>query len=318
MKALAEDVKRRLGSSGDAASFDCHGREAVLLELSFTLPRNQASPGSGAFSGWGLCLALDPPDVSTSGAEGARLLALAYGPASNPSLGNLCLSALDSIAPTEEDAFLPGPVTEFAWPRGESIRVRPANTSLSAEIRAGDAGASRALVEREYAVLAGHANRPYWKEAWGRFYRLIFRDAWSRLSGLADALIASWENSGGDAGSGVPAGALAWVQGFQYERDLAGTDFVDPVNAAIQGRGDCDSRALLWALILERADIRSAIMVSREYSHAMGLADIEGDGARFDFGGVRWLVAETTAGVPLGRINAATADPARWIGIALR
>jgi len=72
---------------------------------------------------------------------------------------------------------------------------------------------------------------------------------------------------------------------------------------------------MLWAMILAQANIPSAIMVSRHYSHAMGLADIPGIGARFEAGGVRWLVAETTSNVEIGLIAANKSTVENWIGV---
>jgi hypothetical protein len=95
-----------------------------------------------------------------------------------------------------------------------------------------------------------------------------------------------------------------------------GSDFVNLVSAATEGRGDCDSRALLWAVILEQANIPAAIMVSRDYGHAMGLAGLDGAGARFDLEGKSWLVAETTAIVPLGLIGAGVSETSKWLGVS--
>jgi hypothetical protein len=72
---------------------------------------------------------------------------------------------------------------------------------------------------------------------------------------------------------------------------------------------------MLWAVILEQANIPGAIMVSSEYKHAMGLTDLSGAGARFTMGKTRWLVAETTAPVSLGRIRADVSEISRWMGI---
>jgi hypothetical protein len=94
-----------------------------------------------------------------------------------------------------------------------------------------------------------------------------------------------------------------------------GSDFVNLVSAAAEGKGDCDSRSMLWAIVLAQADIPAAIMVSREYSHAMGLADLAGTGARFDAEGKKWLVAETTAKVSLGLIGKEVSDIESWIGV---
>jgi hypothetical protein len=315
---MAADIQRRLNSSGDMTLFDYHGSQAALLELSLTLPSAPQSPGNPV-SGWGLCLELG---AAADGPARPKLAALVFGPRNNPSLNQLYLSALDSMAPTPEDALRPGPITEFAWPRGELRERALAHSSSRARIASGDADAAGALVEREYAVLAYYAETPLWREAWARFYRFIFRDSWERLEDASRALAAEWlrgsaETPAGSSGSEIPGKALAWVQNFSYERNFDGPDFVNLVSAAVEGRGDCDSRALLWALVLEQADIHAAIMVSREYSHAMGLADLDGAGARFDFAGKRWLVAETTAPVALGQINAQTADPALWLGIEL-
>jgi hypothetical protein len=109
--------------------------------------------------------------------------------------------------------------------------------------------------------------------------------------------------------------ALNWIQGFTYERDLMGSDFVNLISAVQEGRGDCDSRAMLWALILNQADIPAAIMISAELGHAMGLADLPGPGARFETDGKKWLVAETPAAVALGLIAEDYSEIRKWMGI---
>ena len=245
---------------------------------------------------------------------------------------------MDSIAPGSSDRRTPGPVTEFAYPRGERIPVTLAG-KIPAFIREHDAEAAQALVNREFAVLKHYMTTPLWKEAWIRFYRAIYRDSFDRLAEAAFALERAWSTppweaepeapapggpagitrrtgaGGRDWGPELAAKALQWVQSFAYERDLLGSDFVNLVSAAVEGRGDCDSRALLWAIVLEQADIPAAIMISREYSHAMGLADIAGAGARFETGGKRWLVAETTAPVRLGLIGEKSSEISKWIGV---
>jgi hypothetical protein len=95
-----------------------------------------------------------------------------------------------------------------------------------------------------------------------------------------------------------------------------GSDFVNLVSAVREGRGDCDSRAMLWAMILSQANIPSCIMVSGDYSHAMGLADINGTGARFEFEGKKWLVAETTAQIAPGLIRQDISGKANWLGVS--
>jgi hypothetical protein len=310
--ALVEDVQKRLGNRGDASVFTYRDRQAAVLELNF------AQPGRGAqtCSGWGFCTELEKKD----GEPPPFLAALAYGPADTADLGLLAVSALDSIAPAPSDERAPGPMTEFAFPRGASRRVTLANTRAWALFDEIDAEAAQALADREFEVLRRDAEGPKWREAWIRFYRMIYRDAWDRLADAAFALERSWHLDAADDEAGgrdreIAARALAWVQSFAYERNFLGSDFVNPVSAALEGRGDCDSRAILWAVVLGHANIPAAIMVSREYRHAMGLAGLDGPGARFEAEGKSWLVAETTAPVAPGRIAAGNADPQKWIGV---
>jgi hypothetical protein len=72
---------------------------------------------------------------------------------------------------------------------------------------------------------------------------------------------------------------------------------------------------MLWAIILAQADIPTAIMVSREFNHAMGLADLPGTGAHFEAGSKKWLVAETTAKVDIGLIGQDVSNIESWLGV---
>jgi hypothetical protein len=147
-----------------------------------------------------------------------------------------------------------------------------------------------------------------------RFYRAVYRDSWDRLADAAFVLerklnVPPLENRD------LAEQALKWVQGFIYERDLMGSDFVNLISAACEGRGDCDSRAMLWALILNHANIPAGIMISPELGHATGLADLPGSGARFETDGKKWLVAETTAKVALGLIAEDYSEIRKWTGV---
>ncbi|QQO11367.1 hypothetical protein JFL75_10265 [Breznakiella homolactica] len=308
-EALADDIRARLKNRGDMSTFEYRGKKAVFFTLDFS--------GSVPLNGWGLCVELD----GEQGKPRPLLAALAYGPAARPELQIYHLSALDSIAPTQGDFYAPGPVTEFSYPRGEPVRLSLAGTGLSAVFRAGEAEAAQALVDREFSVLTGYADSPLWKEAWTRFYRAIYRDSYDRLADAAFILERSWNREQSspaeDPSRDLARFLLEWVQGFAYERDFMGSDFVNLITAATEGRGDCDSRAMLWAILLQHGNVPAAIMVSREYSHAMGLVDLEGPGARFDLNGKKMIVAETTAVVPLGLIGASVSDPLYWVGIPL-
>ncbi|MDR0643195.1 MAG: hypothetical protein LBG07_12145 [Treponema sp.] len=307
-EALLGRLLSRLGNRGESENFSYHGRAAALARLEFKL-------GGKTCLGWGLCL--------DRGED--LLLALAYGPGENGQ-ELFHLSSLDSIAPTGAEQLYWGPVTEYTWPRGEPGETPLYNSGVSAMIAAGDAEAAQGLVDREFQLLRQFSASSQWQEAWRRFYRMIRRDSWERLRDALFRLERSW-NVEAALGRGkttepglsdreLASRALSYVQGFRYERDLMGSDFVNLVSAITEGRGDCDSRALLWALFLAQANIDAGIMVSRDYKHAMGIANIEGPGARFPLEQKEYLVAETTAAVDLGLIGKNMSETAKWLGVS--
>jgi hypothetical protein len=299
VEQMANDVKRRLGSSGETVLFEYEGKAAVLMELRFR-----------DLSGWGLCLELEK---NSGGSNAPLLCALAYSPLSAGDMELFHISALDSIAPSDLEARRPGPVMEFSYPRGKTIEIPIYGTTFSALIRENDAEAAQELVDREFNLLRYYESAPNWQQAWIRYYRAVYRDSWDRIGNALFRLEREWNINLEERAFAEKA--LAFVQGFSYERDLEGSDFVNLVTALSEGRGDCDSRSMLWAMILEQADIPSAIMVSAIYSHAMGLADVPGTGARFETGGKRWLVAETTDKIGIGLISADKSDVASWLGV---
>jgi hypothetical protein len=317
-EALARDVQRRLSSTGGIDAFVYRRKQAVIMELSFSAGKRMI--------GWGLCTELgDTPQEKPAGGQGADLqapsdagrpflLALAYGPAEQKDLQYLYFSALDSIIPEDGDRHYPGPVTDYSYPREKRKLMPLAGLDAEAWFYEEDALAAQALVDREFAVLRRYASSAVWKEAWARFYRAIYRDSCERLTDAA-FIVERKLNVPPLENREFANSLLQWVQSFKYERNLLGSDFVNLVSAAVEGRGDCDSRALLWAVMLNQAGIPAAIMVSREYSHAMGLAELPGGGARFTVEGKQWLLAETTARVSIGLIGEDVSDVSGWLGI---
>jgi hypothetical protein len=311
VEEMSRDVKTKLNSSGDVELFDYRGKKAALLELVFTLQ------GAGRMTGWALCMELAQPSATparNASASKPLLLAMAYGPAGKQGLEILHISALDSIAPEGGDRLAPGPITEFSYPRENRVKASVFGLDREAWIFEEDAEAAQALIDREFQLLSRYQNAPNWKEAWIRFYRAIYRDSFERLVDIAFQVerklnVPPLENRD------FANQALKWVQSFEYERDLFGSDFVNLVSSATEGRGDCDNRAMLWAVILKHACISSAIMVSRNYGHAMGLADVPGPGARFELKGQRLLVAETTADVSIGLIGEIVSEIDQWLGV---
>jgi hypothetical protein len=189
--------------------------------------------------------------------------------------------------------------------------------------------AAQVVIRREdrvlkvYAQLYAEKDQEVALEAWKRFYRVAWRDSYSRLDEIAfraaRAAEESWNESNPAAGKMPPeylaAKTLEWVQGFVYKRSDDGTDFINPFQAAVTGTGDCDSRALLHAIVLQHAGVDAALMVSSKFSHALTACDVPGKGARFPFDGKKWLVAETTDRVGIGLIDDKMSEISEWMGV---
>jgi len=264
-------------------------------------------------------------------------------------------SAMDGLSANLSRRAVPGPLGALAriataTAQQKTVTIPFGATTVRSDWNPREGAASQVLVEREYRVLSAYAQSPELLDAAiARFYRMIFRDAAPALDKLSLALSAAWE-TGAWAGRtwapvlsstaaaapatkstatsvagprfgaaaeprGYAEALLAWVQGFKYERDPKGSDVVNPISAAFEARGDCDSRALVMAILLRREGIRSILMISLEYEHALAAVDAPGAGARFPFKDKKWLVAETTAKVGIGLVDQTQADPASWLGV---
>jgi len=332
-EAGADDTARKLSGRGDFSSFEYGGLDAAIGELSF---------GSGPAELRGYGLFVDDAAAPDGGAA-YDLVVLAYAAASEyEAFGDVVASAMDGFSVQVARRAAAGPLGASARAALGKPKLKPASIRFgSATIRTEwdprEAAICQALVEREYRVLSAYASAPELIEAAiARFYRMIFRDAAPSLDRLALQVSAAWDADRGGKASGAPERAakdgsprfgapadprayaealLSWVQGFRYERDPAGSDVVNPISAAFEGRGDCDSRALVMDILLRRENIASILMISLEHEHALAAVDAPGAGARFPHGGKSWLVAETTAKVGIGLIDAEQADPSGWIAV---
>ncbi|MCL2720442.1 MAG: hypothetical protein FWD47_03780 [Treponema sp.] len=302
MLELVNDVNRRLSNNGDVDFFEYNGKQAVIFKLDF-----------GGNDGWGLAL-----ELGGSSARKPILLALAYAPNERTDLELFHLSALDSISPTEAELRYPGPIMEYGYPRGTAKSTPLAIRGLNALIYENDAEASQVLIEREYILLQYYLNTPLIQDAWVRYYRFIYRDSYDRIKDAASVITRHFGGYTANTDAQKREFAqkvLTFIQNLQYERFIYESDFLNLVSSVTEGKGDCDSHSMLFALILAQVNIRGAMMLSPHYSHAMALADITGSGARVDAYGTNWLVAETTAKIDIGLIDQEQADITKWFVI---
>ena len=229
------------------------------------------------------------------------------------------VSVLDSFSPDEEGRLLPGPVSQSLSPF-PARDLRRAHLdflggAVEVSVGRGEVEATQGLIEREARILvaykAGH------REAWQRYYRMIYRDNYRRLDGVFAGIRGRLRQRGIAPGE-YPVELLSWIQGFSYVRTGTLSDFLSPVSAVLSASGDCDSLAILYAALLDHLGIDAILFVSTKYSHALAGVDISRPGATIDFEGRRYLVAEMTERVPIGLIAQDMADASAWIPMRLR
>lgn len=278
-------------------------------EITFEWRFNSASIGeiiSEKIQGWALVLKLTE--------NKGWLALLSYtGKEHYLNVEPLLISSLDAVFTDQGSWFSPGPMTTFAWPNEGEMEVKYTDArrkfSIPMDKAAGLAGQS--VIDREFSVLTAYLNTPFVTEAWKRYYRIIWRDSWSRLE-KAGFIISS---SLPDTAEKITAEILEWTQSFTYERDRQGSDFLSLPLALVEKKGDCDTRALLMVLLLNQMGIDAILMVSPEYGHAVAAVDIPGQGARFNSGGKNYLIADTTAPVPVGLIDSEISDSSKWFSV---
>ncbi|MCI1208601.1 MAG: hypothetical protein LKF96_04075 [Treponema sp.] len=305
-------VYGKLNAKGDVTPVTWRNADGVLSTFTLQLPGDDQ-----VYKGWSFAV-LMPRNK-------AALVLLCYAPEEKENdCEQFILSVLDSLMIDRGSFFEPGPVTAFAFPgKGdEQITIQIGDRKIPTVIDAEDSEAENFVIEREYAVLTLYANRTDWKEAWQRYYRMIYRDSYARLKrpafDLYNALQQETEKkSGEDPFPAVTEQLLAWTQNFPFVRDSNTADFT-PLTDVLQGKpSDCDSRSLLLCTLLAINGARTELFISHEYSHAVfGIAS-DRPGAKITTDGVSFLLGETTARVALGRIAQNMNDTAKWIPVKL-
>lgn len=300
--SIHSDIKSRLKAQGDGLSFAYNGMDAIFADYSF-------AAGSEPVRGYGFLLNGDRHDWVVLSFCDSEIYEKYHF---------FLLSALDSFSINENALFSPGPVSlfyenSFADTAPVAILLDFEGKKIAEKTSAHRIEAAEVAAEREANVLSFF--KPSDTDAWSRFYRMIYRDNFSSLVNISEKM--------GAILAGLPpqekaSRLLSWFQGFSYSRSGTLADFSPPLTTLKDKSGDCDSLGLLYIIMLRYLGIDSILMVSSEYSHSMAAVDIPGKGARFSHKNRQYLVAEMTRSVSIGMIDAAMADPAKWLGIEFK
>ncbi|MEL3907012.1 MAG: hypothetical protein P1P65_08335 [Treponema sp.] len=307
IEQAAEHITSQLNAGKRAVSFLFQGNPALTAHISFTQQRQKQT-------GWLLVLPLAEQRgwlvvVTTAPAEKAH------------ECEPVMISALDAVFLGRQSFFEPGPMMQAVYPKTGAVKseLNFNGKKLPVYFDGSDSEANQAIIDREFAVLTLYLNSPLQEKAWKRYYRMIYRDSWSRCRHiplmLEKELIDVSQGGKRPPAETTAAAVLEWLQGFAYKRNENGADFLNLPAICRDQSGDCDSRALLMALILQHLGIDSILMIAPQHKHAVAAVDCAGEGARFTHNGTQYLIAETTAQVPMGRIAQEFADPRDWFAV---
>ena len=160
-------------------------------------------------------------------------------------------------------------------------------------------------------MLTTYARHPARDQAWARYYRVIYRDSYLRLAELSRAI--SRALGQGASREDQAAALLAWLQEFSYRRTGSLSDLLSPLATVATRSGDCDARALVYAIVLSHLGIDAVVLVSSVYSHAVAAARVQTRGLGLILDGERYVLAETTKKVGLGWIAEEQRDLSKWV-----
>jgi len=315
-----KEILTKLNAHGESTDVEWCGKTCTLSF--FDMPAQ-----TGLNRGRAACIPTD---------RGVTLV-LCYAPENRfEQLEPLMLSVLDAFSPQSAAPNTSGIITAFAYPargsRHEHIRME--KTDIPIELDLADSEAHNALIAREYGVLLSFAETPFRDEAWKRYYRMIYRDAYTRLEKTAVSIhkalkaeIDAQDNRAaakGETGSAashtereraLAQKLLSWTQTLPYERRLNSSDFTGLIDTLTGTGSDCDSRSLLLAVLMSHMNHKTMLFISPEYAHALFGVDIQGAGARLTESGIAYLLGETTARVNIGMIAQDMSNSTKWFGI---
>lgn len=223
-------------------------------------------------------------------------------------------STFDSLSVGPLSRLSPGPVSQydqsFAEPDIKTVKIDFNGTSLKIQADFSQNNVAQRTVEREAAVMASHKADAEGYIGWARYYRMIYRDNYSRLESVFKALSPLLPQDKRQAAQML----LSYTQGFSYTRTTeTASDLIAPIAAFLENRGDCDSMSLVYIILLNKAGIDALLLLTQQQLHAIAAVDVPVEGSVFLFDQKEYVLAELTAKEPLGTIPAQLEAVADWL-----
>lgn len=128
---------------------------------------------------------------------------------------------------------------------------------------------------------------------WAEIYRRIYEQALPKMKPILEGFNKIFVGEKFDSRDKVYF-VISFIQNISYERPGGTLDLLPPLGTLAKKYGDCDSKALLLYVILERMGVDCAMMWSYYYKHAMLGVNIAGSGYYKNLEGKRYYFLETT------------------------
>ena len=309
--SVLKNTLSKLSAKSDIDSFYWSKKTCAISSFSMTIDQN--------YKGWAIC--------APSLIEGSYINLMCYAPSDKEAAcEQFIMSTLNGLCINPDYYYVPGIITSYAFPsQGKTQnKVTINNKTIISQIDKADIEASNFVIELEYSVLKLYAKHALWKEAWQRYYKMIYRDAFGRLEDFSEKTfealypLAEKENPS-NPDITYAQYLLSWVQTFNYQRagNINDSDFTSPL-AAICGQGnDCDSRSMLLSILLNSIDVESILLFSIDYSHAMAATNIKAPGQTYKLeeNQKEYIFGETTDNVTWGMIVQDQSDRSKWIPV---
>ena len=300
-------VARQIGSSGELSELIWRGRGAAISRLDFPAGTGWAFAAELP-QGKGYLAVLSYSYAGQASQMGVRVSA--------EELELFHLSLLDSFLTGLGNALSPGIVATFAFPQEGEINVpfETENVNLLVPLDRSDAAANQYVVDREYIVLTKYAGTPLAQDAWRRFYRMIYRDAWQRMERAAFIIESALPRDNVARASEL----MTWLFGFEYTRDFEGSDFTSLPDAFARKSGDCDTRCMLFVLLLRQMGKDAALLISPELQHSVAVVDAQVAGTTFIIEGKEMSAVDLTSSKTQGRLLPEMSDTSKWFAVTFR
>jgi hypothetical protein len=128
---------------------------------------------------------------------------------------------------------------------------------------------------------------------WAEVYRRVFYNSVPRMSSVLKGFNKIFVKESFDDRDKVYF-IITFVQNIKYERPGGVLDLFPPLGTIAYRYGDCDSKAILLYVILEKMGVDCAMLWSYNYKHAMLGIKVNGRGNSLTANGKKYFFLETT------------------------